>query len=442
MTMNKEPTIHIQKEVNPHFEEVWKSKKPYNILRGGRNSFKSSVIALKLVMMMIWYIKRDEKANVVIIRKVASTIRDSVYNKIQWAIQKFGLSAVQGNGGGDFRATVAPFKITHNDTGSTFYFYGLDQYEKLKSNDINDIIAVWYEESAEFNNVEEFDQTNVTFMRQKHELAPFVQFFWSYNPPRNPYSFINEWSDEMLSESNYLVHDSSYLDDELGFVTNQMLDDINRIKKNDYNYYRYLYLGEPVGLGTNIYNMNLFNVIDELPSDDPIVDVTYNLDAGHQTSATSVECWAITAKNNVILLDTWYYSPKGKVNKKAPSELSKDVHEFIQNKGYGVYRYTIDSAEQGFRNQYYLDHGVRWHGVSKKKNHIMIDYTHNILAQGRVFVLNNENNKVFLEQAKRYEWDESTLNSDQPKPIAVEDDTVDCFIYFVMDNLRRLGLKH
>src|SRR5690625_3928414 len=138
--------VDLNKEINPHFEDVWYSDKPYNILRGGRNSFKSSVIALKLVFMMLWYIMRGKKVNVVVIRKVASTIRDSVYNKIQWAIGKFGFTVVAGNESGDFKATVAPFKITHNATGSSFYFYGLDQFEKLKSNDINDIIAVWYEE--------------------------------------------------------------------------------------------------------------------------------------------------------------------------------------------------------------------------------------------------------------------------------------------------------
>src|SRR5699024_9680797 len=83
--------INIQEEVNPHFKDVWTTKKRYNILRGGRNSFKSSVIALKLVFMMIWYIMRGEKANIVVIRKVANTIRDSVYLKIQWALQKFGI---------------------------------------------------------------------------------------------------------------------------------------------------------------------------------------------------------------------------------------------------------------------------------------------------------------------------------------------------------------
>ena len=147
--MSKQVVVNIQKNVNPHFKSVWTSDKPYNILRGGRNSFKSSVIALKLVFMMLQYIKRGEKANVVVIRKVGNTIRDSVYNKIQWALNKFGILE-------QFKATVSPFKITHKGTGSTFYFYGLDQFEKLKSNDINNIIAVWYEEAAEFDSIEEF----------------------------------------------------------------------------------------------------------------------------------------------------------------------------------------------------------------------------------------------------------------------------------------------
>src|SRR5699024_5021165 len=226
ITMSKH-VFNVQENVNPHFEDVWTSKKPYNILKGGRNSFKSSVIALKLVFLMITYIMMGEQANIVILRKVGSTIRDSVFNKIQWAIKLFGMT-------NSFKATVAPFKITHKRTGSTFYLYGLDQFEKLKSNDIGNIVAIWYEESAEFVSSEEFDQTNITFMRQKHALAQFVQFYWSYNPPRNKYHWINDWADEKIGEDDYLVHHSSYQDDKLGFVTDQMLNDIERIKRNDY----------------------------------------------------------------------------------------------------------------------------------------------------------------------------------------------------------------
>lgn len=448
--MSRKVTIDIQKEVNPHFKCVWTTKKPYNILRGGRNSFKSSVIALLLVFMMLRYLRQGEKVNVVVIRKVASTIRDSVYLKIQWALSKFGIM-------GEFKPTIAPFKIMHKSTGSTFYFYGQDDFQKLKSNDIGNLIAVWYEEAAEFNSAEEFDQTNTTFMRQKHPLADMVRFFWSYNPPRNPYDWINEWSDSMVGEDNYLVHDSSYKNDELGFVTDQMLQDIERIKNNDYDYYRYLYLGEPVGLGTNVYNMNLFKPLDALPDDDKIIALYYSMDTGHSVSATSCGCYGLTAKGNVIRLNTYYYSPMGQVKKKAPSELSKDIHSFVRAtatcehwKGARIQKRTIDSAEAALRNQYYKDFGQHWDPVAKKKKIDMIDLVHDLLAQGRFYYLKKpyktglpycDSNDVFIEEHKKYQFDEKTLNSDDPKVIKEDDHTVDEFQYFCTANARDLRLK-
>ena len=436
--MTKAHVINIQKEVNPHFKEVWTSRKPYNILKGGRNSFKSSVISLKLVYEMLRYISKNEKANIVIIRKVAKTIRDSVFLKIQWALDKFGMLE-------QFNATVAPFRITHKGTGSTFYFYGQDDFEKLKSNDIGNIIAVWYEEAAEFDGAEEFDQTNVTFMRQKHPLVPFVQFFWSYNPPRNPYSWINEWTDSLIGEEGYLVHHSSYLNDELGFVTEQMLADIERIKRNDYDYYRYLYLGEPIGLGTNVYNMNLFKPLQELPEDDDILLIDTATDTGHQVSATTFLAFALTKKQKVILLDTYYYSPAHKARKKAPSELSKDYYEWRKNIMETYKRHidveTIDSAEGALRNQVFKDYGIRMHPIAKKKKVDMIDNVHVLLAQGRFYYLDTENNKIFVEEHKKYQWDEKTLNSDDPQVIKENDHTCDAFQYYVNDNLRKLGLK-
>lgn len=431
-------TFKVQENINPHFKSVWVSSSPYNVLKGGRNSFKSSVIVLKLVYMMLRYIIVGETANIVIIRKVANTIRDSVFNKVWWALSLFGIDR-------QFSKTVSPFKIVHKKTGSTFYFYGQDDFQKLKSNDIGNIIAVWYEEAAEFASQEDFDQSNVTFMRQKHPRAKFVQFFWSYNPPRNPYSWINEWFERIKTNKNYLAHSSTYLDDKLGFVTEQMLEDIERIKENDFDYYRYLYLGEAVGLGNNVYNMSTFHPIEALPSDDRLIGICFALDGGHQQSATACCSFGITAKGKVILLDTWYYSPAGQVNKKAPSQLSKEIYEYMSSviDKYKVQalQYTIDSAEGALRNQMFLDFGLRWHPVAKLKKVTMIDSFQSLLAQGRFYYLNIENNKIFIEEHKMYRWDEKTIKSDNPSVIKEDDHTCDTAQYFVLDNAKLLGLR-
>ena len=430
--------FNVQKNVNPHFKSVWLSKYPYNILKGGRNSFKSSVVALLLVYKMLQITMRGEVGNVVIIRKVGNTIRDSVYKKINWALNMF-------NVGSQFKPTVSPFNIIHKKTGSTFYFYGLDDFQKLKSNDVANIIAVWYEEAAEFKDVEEFNQTNITFMRQKHPNLNFVQFFWTYNPPRNPYSWINEWVDELVNEKDYFIHSSSYLDDEIGLIHDRIYDEIERIKRNDYEYYRYLYLGEPVGLGTNVYNMNCFHSLKEIPSDDKLLGIAFGLDTGHQQSATACCAFAITAKDKVILLDTFYYSPHGKAIKKAPSELSRMLHEFtnkvVDEYKVPIIKMTIDSAEGALRNQYLHDFGIRWHPVAKLKNQTMIDTVTSLLAEGRFFYLDNEANKIFIDEHKTYRYEEKTLHTDDPKVVKEDDHTCDAFKYFVLDNAKLLELK-
>ncbi|MFD1466484.1 PBSX family phage terminase large subunit [Lapidilactobacillus mulanensis] len=433
--MNK---IKLTSMINPHFYKLWRTKKPYIIAKGGRGSFKSSTISLKLVTMMKKHIQQNHKVNVVIVRENTNNLRDSVYAQIGWALDMLHMTD-------DFTFNVSPMKITHNRTKSSFYFYGGDKPEKLKSNTVRDVIALWYEEAANFKSAEVFDQTNPTFIRQKSPYVDQVDVFYSYNPPKNPYSWINEWVDSLAGDPDYLVDHSTYLDDKLNITTKQQLELIEKYKKNDYDYYRYLYLGEVIGLGTNVYNLDLFKPIDELPDDDRIVGLAYAVDAGHQQSATTCLCLAVTARGDVILIDTYYYSPAGRSLKKAPSELSKDINAFVlrtskQFKHVPIINRTIDSAEGALRNQYMADFGIRWNPVNKLKEADMVDFVQDLLAQGRFSYLDNEDNQIFISEHKQYQWDEKTVNSDNPKVIKENDHTVDALKYFAIDNARLLKL--
>lgn len=432
--------IKLSSIIQPHFFSFWNSKAPYLILNGGRGSFKSSTISVKLLVKFKKHTQQGNKVNVVVVRENAVNLRDSVYGQIVWAISKLGMIR-------EFRYSVSPMKIVHKRTGSTFYFYGGDNPERLKSNTVGDLMALWYEEAANFKNAEVFDQTNPTFIRQKAECVDQVQVIYSYNPPKNPFDWVNEWVDEKAGDPDYFVDKSTYLDDELGFTTKQQLALIESYKRNDYDYYRWLYLGEVIGLGNNVYNMALFHEIDELPDDDYVAELAYSIDSGNQTSATTCLCLGITGKGNVILLDTYYYSPAGLANKKAPSQLAKELHEFIKQTASDfpeapIIKRTVDSAEGGLRNQYYNDYGTRLHGVNKsEKKATYIDYPQDLLAQGRVFILRKKSNNIFITQHREYRWDESSLESDNPKVIKENDHTCDAFQYFCMDNKRLLGLK-
>ena len=281
-------------------------------------------------------------------------------------------------------------------------------------------------------------------MRQKHPLAEHVKFYWSYNPPRNPYSWINEWSAALEGQDDWLVHSSSYLDDTLGFVTPQMRNEIERIKRNDLDYYRYMFLGEPVGLGSNVYNFDLFQKVDGLKEGEYITSLLYGLDTGHQRSATACICAAFTTEANLYVLETYYYDPSRLARKLAPDEIAANINQFVTRTSseYArpIYKMTIDSAEGALRNQYYKDYGVRWNPVAKKDKLTMIDYVVTMLAKGKVFYLDNQSNEVFADQHKTYRYDERSLQTPSPKVLEVDDHVPDAFQYLVVDNLRELGL--
>ena len=424
--------------INPHFYPLWKTNKPYIIAKGGRGSFKSSVISMKLVTMMKHWTQLNKRVNVIAVRENASYLHDSVYNQIIWALNMLDLA-------NEYSFYKSPLRIVHKRTGSTFYFYGGDDPMKLKSNIVDNIIAVWYEEAANFKSRDVFDQANPTFIRQKPKFVDHVTVFYSYNPPKNPYDWVNEWVEQQENDPDYFIDTSTYLDDKWGFTTDQQLRMIERYRENDLDYYRWLYLGEVVGLGTNIYNMDTFQSIDQLPEDDVITNVFYSVDTGHEVSATTCGAYGVTKKGNVILLDTYYYSPQGKAHKKPPSELSKDLKAFVDKVtnwiGKQPTNMTIDSAEGALDNQFYNDFGIHWHKVNKLKKVDMIDRVQDLLAQGRFYYLRRLENEIFIAEHRKYQWDENTLQSDDPKVIKEDDHTCDMFQYFVRDNERFLGLK-
>lgn len=439
MTLTDEKVIKISQLIQPHFYKVWKSDKPYNILKGGRNSFKSSTVSLLLVMMMKRQVLQHRKANIICIRENAAYLRDTVYSQIEWALDMLDMT-------NDFAYKVSPLQIVHKKSGSTFYFYGSDDPMKLKSNMVRDVVAVWYEEAANQKSAEVFNQVNPTFMRQHPDYTDQVKFFFTYNPPRDPYNWINEWVKSLHTDDDYLIDTSSYLDDKLGVISEQQLTDIERYKNNDYDYYRYLYLGEAVGLGNNVWNMDLIHLQENVPENENIYNLFFSADIGHQTSATAVLAFGLTDKNNVYLLDTYYYSPAGKVNKKAPSEFVPEIKNFMDKvksdyKDAPIRDMVIDSAEGGLRNEWWLREHTRWAPVKKLDKANMIDYCHDLLAQGRFFVLNNPDNQIFLEEAKQYRWDEKTLESGDPKVIKEFDHAQDAFQYFAVNNARILGIK-
>ena len=387
---------------------------------------------------MMKYISQGKQVNIIAIRENQQYLRDSVYNQILWAMSILGVES-------EFRTRVSPMIIQHIRTGSTFYFYGANDPMKLKSNIVGNVIAVWLEEFANLKNVDVFDQSVPTFIRQKPDFVDQVKIYISYNPPRNPYAWVNEWVTQRETDPDYFIDSSTYLDDELGFTTKQQLDLIEKYKQNDPDYYRWLYLGEAVGLGTNVYNMDLFKVVDRIPDDEYLTDIIYGLDTGFMVSATACVALGFTNRYNVYVLDTFYYDPTKYARKLSAQEQAERIHDFIDemtNK-YGLYptNMTIDSADGGIYTQYWQMYNVQWSKVRKLGEPEMIDRVQDLMAQGRLYALKTQGNEIMLDEHKKYQWDPATINSDHPRVIKEYDHSCDAIKYDVLDNEQLLGLS-
>ncbi len=55
--------------------------------------------------------------------------------------------------------------------------------------------------------------------------------YMSFNPPRNPYEWVNEYVDSKRSDDDYLIHHTTYLDDEKGFLLSKSLRKLRSTKR-------------------------------------------------------------------------------------------------------------------------------------------------------------------------------------------------------------------
>lgn len=83
------------------------------------------------------------------------------------------------------------------------------------------------------------------------------------------------------------------------------------------------------GLGNHVYNMSYFKPLESLPSDDKVIGTFAPDKDNHNNQLPACGAYGLTAKGNVILLDT-FTGPAGKTIKKAPIvSLSVMIHDFI-----------------------------------------------------------------------------------------------------------------
>lgn len=218
-------------------------------LSGGRGSLKSSAVSLIVPLLLL----ANPGTHALVLRKVANTIRDSVYAQYIWAIGELGMAAY-------WDAKVSPLELIYRPTKQKIMFRGADDPMKIKSIKVpfGYIAVTHFEEKDQFAGRSEIRTILQSTMRGGSKFWNFE----SYNPPRSRDNWANV--DSLEERDDRLCHRSTYLEAPPEWLGEQFLTEAEYLKETDEQSYRHEYLGEAVGSGGNVFeNLELREITDD-----------------------------------------------------------------------------------------------------------------------------------------------------------------------------------
>ncbi|MBQ9664029.1 MAG: PBSX family phage terminase large subunit [Oscillospiraceae bacterium] len=344
---------------------------------GGRGSLKSSWASQTVIRLIM----ENPDTHALVLRKVANTMRDSVYAQYIWAIGILGVSSF-------WEARRSPLELIYLPTGQRILFRGADDPMKIKSIKVpfGYIAITHFEEKDQFAGRQEIDTILQSTMRGG-------EVFWNietYNPPLSRDNWANKDSEE--ERSDRIRHRSSYLDlDNPSWLGEQFIAEAEELKRRDTRRYQHEYLGLAVGSGGNVFDNLDFRPItdEELRSFDRIY---MGADWGWFPDPFAfVRLHYDPAQETIYLLDELY----------ANNMTNEETAKWILSHGYNDAQITCDSAEPKSVADY------RSQGLPAKpavKGPGSIDYGMKWL-QGRKIVIDKRRTPHAAEEFSLYEYD-------------------------------------
>lgn len=338
--------IKIKDVIGKNYDIFWNDKHFYRVVKGSRGSKKSKTIAIN----MIYRIMKYPESNLLVIRRVFNTLRNSCRADLIWAINRLKVNHL-------WKIPKGEHTLTYLPTGQQILFAGLDDPLKLTSITVAQgyLNFVWIEEAFQIEKQEMFETLEESI---RGILPPhlFHQITLSFNP----------WSEDHWLRKRFYndTYDREYTDDLIYAITtdytmNEFLDEVTlkrfeEMKIKRPNRFRVAGLGEwgiAEGLVYNNWEILDFDAIELLKKDFSL-EAAFGLDFGFTNDPSAFIAVIVDLRNKRLFIFDEFYKKR---------LLNNEIAEEIKLRGYSKDEITADCAEAKSIEE------IRSYGISRIK---------------------------------------------------------------------------
>lgn len=433
--------MKISDIVIPKYLPIFNNKKiKHIILTSGRAGTKSSYAAIRTDYQIV----SEPHGSAVVLRKHHNKLRKTVYKEMLRGINRLGISKKK------FTITKSPMEITYKKYGTTIYFSGSDGIDDTKGiiDEDKPIKLVVIDEATEFfddgEGEDELSNIEATFVRGN---SSGFQMIYLYNPPKNPNAPINQWCKKMEKRDDCIYIHTDYRDVPVKWLGQDLIASAEAMKQADEKMYRWVWLGEAVGVDELIYYM-FGDRHRQKPDSDRKYDRIYIGGDYGQQNATTFQAFGLDSyRKKFPGLGEYYHSGRETGKQKSPSEYAKDLVEFMNNLHElyenRVFYIFLDPSAKGLAEEVRratrtgLDYQVILRdaendvalGISRVQKALCFDI---------MSVSPKQENAV--REFGTYEYDKKSIEKGKEVPVKESDHCMDAIRYVVMGAWKRL--KH
>lgn len=305
------------------YDDFWNCEKRYRVLKGGKGSKKSATTALNFIFRLM----KMKDTNLLVVRQVMNTHRDSTFAQLKWAQEKLGVSEYWSN-------TVSPMEMVYKPTGQKIIFRGFDDVLKLASTTVSKgyLNFVWIEEAFEISNEADFEKLDLSVPRGKILPPLYKQTTITFNPWSEGHwlkkrFFDTQSEDTAVFSTNYLINE--FLDE-----TDRKV--FERMKKSNPRKYQVAGLGE-WGISEGLVYENWSVGKMDIPQNEAYKWKSFfGLDYGYTNDPTAFIAFAANPEDKQIYIYKEFYKKR---------MLNSDIAMEIKALGFSKERIRADSAE-------------------------------------------------------------------------------------------------